>query len=72
MPIIKDITPEDSVVPVYSVVYEKHEPEYIELVEDEISPDEMIAQTEAAKQSALAKLAALGLTQEEAKAIVGL
>lgn len=72
MPIIKDITPEDSVVPVYSVVYEKHEPEYIELVEDEISPDEMIAAQQSIRDSALAKLAKLGLTEEEAKAVIGM
>lgn len=72
MPIIKDITPDDSVVPIYSVVYEKHEPEYIELVEDETSPEEMIAAQQSVKESALAKLALLGLTEEEAKAVIGM
>ena len=72
MPIIEDITPDDSVVPVYSVIYEKHEPEYIELVPDETSPEEMIAAQQSLKQSALAKLALLGLTEEEAKAVIGL
>lgn len=71
-----DITPEDSVVPVYLV----------ELTEEEIAEREAIAaqsaQEEAdriaseeakvaAKASAIAKLAALGLTEEEAAAIAG-
>ena len=72
MPSIEDITPDDSVVPVYSVVYEKDDPEYIELVEDETSPDEMIAAQQSLKESALAKLALLGLTEEEAKAVIGM
>lgn len=72
MPSIEDITPDDSVVPIYSVIYEEHEPEYIALSEDEISPDEMIAAQQALKESALAKLALLGLTEEEAKAVIGM
>lgn len=71
-----DITPEDSVVPVYLV----------ELTEEEIAEREALAaqsaQEEAdriaaeeakvaAKASAIAKLAALGLTEEEAAAIAG-
>lgn len=72
MPIIKDITPDDSAVPVYSVIYEKHEPEYVELFEDEISPDEKIAKDVELRQSAIEKLLKLGLTEEEAKAIIGI
>jgi hypothetical protein len=71
-----DITPADSVVPVY----------LIELTEEEIAEREALAaqsvQEEAdrvaaeeaklaAKASAIAKLAALGLTEEEAAAIAG-
>jgi len=71
-----DITPEDSVVPVYLV----------ELTEEEVAEREALAaqsaQEEAdriaaeeakvaAKASAIAKLAALGLTEEEAAAIAG-
>ena len=71
-----DITPEDSVVPVY----------LIELTEEEIAEREASAAAaaqqeadrlaeieakEAAKASAIAKLAALGLTEEEAAAIAG-
>lgn len=37
-----------------------------------ISEIEGVATREAAKQSALAKLAKLGLTEEEAKAVIGL
>jgi hypothetical protein len=72
-----DITPEDSVVPVYLV----------ELTEKEIAEREQLAVQEAERieneeraelerkksiQSALEKLAKLGLTEEEAKAIIGL
>lgn len=71
-----DITPADSVVPVY----------LIELTEEEIAEREAAAAEaaqqeadrlaeieakEAAKASAIAKLAALGLTEEEAAAIAG-
>ncbi len=35
------------------------------------SPDEIIAEKQALKESAIAKLAALGLTEDEAKSIVG-
>ena len=72
MPEITDITPDDSVAPVYLVVYSENEEEYVTPSVDEISPDEIIAATEAAKQSARAKLALLGLTEEEAKAVIGL
>ena len=72
MPTIEEITPEDSVAPVYSVIYEKDEPEYVELFPDEISPDEMIAAQEQLKDSAIAKLKKLGLTEDEAKAVIGI
>jgi hypothetical protein len=71
-----DITPEDSVVPIYLV----------ELTEEEVAEREQLAAQEAQRikdqeraelerkeaiQSALDKLAKLGLTEEEAKAIAG-
>ena len=72
MPTIEDITPDDSVAPVYSVVYDPDEPEYVELATDEISPDEMIAEQLKLKNSALAKLKKYGMTEDEAKAVIGL
>lgn len=71
MPKIEDITPEDSVVPVYSVIYSEDEEQYVELTENELSPDEKFAKDLELKKSALDKLAKLGLTEEEAKAIAG-
>lgn len=71
-----DITPEDSVVPVYLVELTEEE-----IAEREAQAAEMAQQEadriaaaeakEAAKASAIAKLAALGLTEEEAAAIAG-
>jgi hypothetical protein len=72
-----DITPEGSVVPVYLVPLTE---------EEEADRASVTAQSEAervaagaaeiaratAKESALAKLAKLGLTEEEAKAVIGL
>lgn len=69
---IIDITPEDSVVPVYSVTYSEEDEEYVHLEVDELSPDEKIAEIIKNRQSALAKLALLGLTEEEAKAVIGM
>jgi hypothetical protein len=68
-----EITPEDSVSPIYLVP----------LTEEEIAEQEKWAAEEtsrqaeeqaaaAAKESALAKLAKLGLTEEEARAVIGL
>ena len=48
--------------------------EFAEMI-GEVSPtktmDEAIAESQALKDSAMAKLAALGLTEDEAKAIIG-
>jgi len=72
-----DITPEDSVVPIYLIalteeeisereaVLQQHEIERISAEEKEIS-------RQASRESALAKLAKLGLTEEEAKAVIGI
>ena len=69
---IIDITPEDSVVPIYSVTYSEGDAEYVAPEIDEISPEERHAEMLRNKESALAKLALLGLTEEEAKAVIGL
>lgn len=68
-----DITPEDSVVPIYLIPLtpeEEAEREQwaIEAAEREAAEEAKVS----AKQSALAKLALLGLTEEEAKAVIGL
>ena len=65
----EDITPEDSVVPVYLV------PELVTPIFDKpefSTPDEMIAAQQAQKDMALNKLKKLGLTESEAKAVIGL
>ena len=70
---MKDITPANSVVPVYLVP-----PTETEIAEKEqlMLEDEQRKQEEQSREhikiSALEKLAKLGLTEEEAKAIVGL
>lgn len=69
---IIDITPEDSVVPIYSVTYSEADEEYVQLEIDEISPEEKIAEINRNREAALAKLALLGLTEEEAKAVIGI
>ena len=69
----QDITPEDSVVPVYLVPLT--EEELAEREQWAIEAAEREAAEEAnldARKSALAKLANLGLTEEEAKAVIGL
>lgn len=69
----QDITPEDSVVPIYLVPLtpeEEAEREQwaIEAAEREAAEAAKVD----AKQSALAKLALLGLTEEEARAVIGI
>ncbi len=61
-----EITPDDSIVPIYFL-----ENQLTEQSEWE-TPDQMIAAHKAIKDSAMQKLTAFGLTEEEAKAIVGL
>lgn len=69
---MRDITPEDSVVPVYF-----REPTEQDLLERERWAEEQrereLAEQDKiqTKQSALAKLSALGLTEEEIQAIIG-
>lgn len=71
-----DITPEDSVVPVYLEVLTEEEQaqrdaEQAQMqVEQEAREAERIAKEEA-KANGMAKLIALGLTEEEAGALIG-
>ena len=65
-----DITPADSVVPVYL-----EEPTDEELAERQAEHEKMEAERLARQEkldSALAKLKKLGLTEDEAKAVIGL
>ena len=69
-----DITPEDSIVPIYLEVFTEEEQAVIDadMLATQEQQEQHKAETEAkalARQSALAKLAALGLTQEEIEAL---
>lgn len=69
---MEDITPADSVVPVYLVPLT--EEELAEREQWAIEAEELEAAEEAkvvAKETAKAKLAALGLTEEEVLALLG-
>jgi hypothetical protein len=71
-----EITPEDSVVPIYLVPLNQDQIDELEDISNKLESDRIFFEQqqqaiEEAKQSALIKLAALGLTEEEAKAIVG-
>ena len=72
-----DITPDDSVVPIYLEPWSEQQLDII----NHRDPDEEAKEQEAAvveqkkedaRQSALAKLAKLGLTEDEARAVIGL
>lgn len=68
-----DITPEGSVTPIYLVELTQQElDERAQWEEEAQAATELEVAKEQAKQSALAKLALLGLTEEEAKAVIGL
>jgi hypothetical protein len=72
-----DITPEDSVVPIYLIALTEEEiSEREAMLEqheiDRISAEEKEISRLASRESALAKLAKLGLTEEEARAIIGI
>lgn len=72
-----DITPEDSVVPVYQIQRTDEENELaLEYLTQGVVDHSLIVQNEElkqlAKKSAIEKLAKLGLTEEEASAIAGL
>ena len=65
-PELLEITPEDSVSPVYLVPLNDKELEELALADAENEAKALQAEaTAAARESALAKLAALGLTPEE-------
>jgi hypothetical protein len=69
-----DITPEDSIVPIYLEVFTEEEQAVIDadMLATQEQQEQHKAELEAkalARQSALAKLADLGLTQEEIEAL---
>ena len=71
-----DITPEDSVVPVYLIpLTAEEEAERAQWAADEearkLAEEEAAAAKVAALDSAMAKLAKLGFTEEEARAFIG-
>lgn len=73
----EDITPEDSVVPVYLIPPTEEEIAEREAAQAEREAEEAArleqeAATETARASALKKLAKLGLTENEAKAVIGI
>jgi len=70
---LEDITPEGSVVPIYRGELTIEEEDYRDTLRSEFLASESAAETQSElKQSAIQKLAQLGLTIEEAQAIVGL
>lgn len=70
---MKEITPSNSVVPVYLVPLTKEEILERELLELSVEKRMQEEQDKnKSKLSALDKLAKLGLTEEEAKAIIGI
>jgi hypothetical protein len=71
-----DITPEDSVVPVYLEVLNDEEQavrdaEIAQIQADEEAREAQRIAKEEAKANGMAKLIALGLTEEEAGALIG-
>lgn len=74
---MEEITPEDSVAPVYLVPQtEEDVAELLQFAADEETRQAQLESERLAKQeaidSALIKLAKLGLTEEEARAVIGL
>ena len=72
---MEDITPEDSIVPIYLVPLTEEELAEREVLAAEaeaerLAVEEASAAKAAAKESAKAKLAALGLTEEEVTALL--
>jgi hypothetical protein len=71
-----DITPEDSVVPVYLEMLNEEEQavrdaEVAQAQADQEARDAELIAKEEAKANGMAKLIALGLTEEEAGALIG-
>lgn len=74
---MKEITPEDSVVPIYLVPLTSKEKtemaKQARIYEEELKAKALAEeQKKSAQESAIKKLAALGLTEEEARAIIGI
>lgn len=74
---LEEITPEDSVVPVYlepltEEEIAKRKIEYEKFLQAEQQEKDQQIKKEQDIQAAIAKLAKLGLTEDEAKAIAGL
>lgn len=68
----EDITPEDSIVPIYLVpLTEEEQTSRDEWNDYIISRDLEFEKKEIAKESALSKLEKLGITQEELSALLG-
>lgn len=68
-----DITPEDSVVPIYLVpLTPEEEAERTRWAKEAEQREKDEAAKVDAKASAISKLSALGLTEEEAKAVIGI
>jgi hypothetical protein len=68
----EDITPEDSIVPVYLVpLTEEEEAERAQRAQEQADREAAEKAKEEAKVSARAKLTALGLTEDEVAALIG-
>jgi hypothetical protein len=67
---IKDITPEDSVTPIYQEI--RPNEDFVLLQNEAQSIIDIETERQELKESALSKLEALGLTETEAKIIIGL
>ena len=66
----EDITPEDSIVPVYLVpLTEEEEAERAQWAQEQADREAAEEAKKEARQSALGKLAALGLTEDEISAL---
>ena len=66
----EDITPEDSIVPVYLVpLTEAEEAERAQWAQEQADRETEAENKKQARESALAKLSALGLTEQEIQAI---
>lgn len=69
---MKDITPEDSVTPIYLVPLTAEEKADRKKMQAELTERESAEEAKlVAKESARAKLAALGLTEAEIQALIG-
>ena len=68
-----DITPEDSVVPIFLIPFtEEQELEIKESVNNFVGPNELLEQKTILFESATEKLKKLGLTIDEIQAVIGI